>query len=400
MNNKTLCLYFQIHLPIYLRRYHFFDIGKNSDYYDDFANSNYIRRVAKDCYMPANNLLLSLISQYDGKFKVSFSISAFVFEQFEKYAPELIDSFKQLAQTGCVEFVGMTYSGSLACLVDENEFCNQVKKHDCTIERLFGKRPVTFVNTEQIYSDEIGEMVANMGYKAILTEGARHVMGWKSPNYIYTNSINPELKLLLSNSRLSEDISCRFSDQEWDQWPLTADKYASWLNDSEGDIVNLFINYETIGENHKAESGIFEFFATLPNEVLQSTNFEFRTPCEAIEKHGVVAPLHVPYPISGADEECDLTAWLGNDLQNAAFEELYKIKDKVNSLDDKDILRDYDCLQSSDNFYYMCTKLFSDGLGNKRNMPYDTPYEAFINYMNAISDLVLRVENAVENKNI
>ena len=224
MNKRTICLYFQIHQPLSLRRYHFFDIGKNSDYYDNFANSNDINKLAERCYLPANNMLLNLIEQYGTKFKVSFSITGLVLEQFKEFAPHVIDSFKKLAQTGCVEFIAETYSHSLACLVNEVEFTNQIKRQSALIEELFGVKPVTFRNTEQIYSDEIGEMVSKMGYTTMLTEGARHVMGWKSLNYVYANSINPKLKLLLGNSSLINDITTRFSDREWDQWPLTADK--------------------------------------------------------------------------------------------------------------------------------------------------------------------------------
>ena len=398
MNKRTICLYFQIHQPLSLRRYHFFDIGKNSDYYDNFANSNDINKLAERCYLPANNMLLNLIEQYGTKFKVSFSITGLVLEQFKEFAPHVIDSFKKLAQTGCVEFIAETYSHSLACLVNEVEFTNQIKRQSALIEELFGVKPVTFRNTEQIYSDEIGEMVAKMGYTTMLTEGARHVMGWKSLNYVYANSINPKLKLLLGNSSLINDITTRFSDREWDQWPLTADKYVSWLNKTDGEIVNLFMNYETLGEYQGADTGIFEFFSALPDNVFKSTDFEFLTPCEATAKHNSVASLHVPYPISWADEERDLTAWVGNDLQNSAFEELYKISESVYALGDKDILRDFDRIQSSDYFYFLNTKLFSNKHSAQRNSPYDTPYEAFINYMNVLSDIILRVERAIEKR--
>lgn len=396
MDKKTLCLYFQVHQPIRLRKYHFFDIGKNSDYYDDFANRTFTRKIAERSYLPANHTLLELIKKYGKNFKVSFSITGLAIEQFRMYAPEVIDSFKELAATGSVEFLAETYSHSLACLVDEKEFKLQVKRHSDLIKELFGVKPVTFRNTELVYSDEIGEMVANMGYTTMLTEGARHILGWKSPDYVYTNSLNPKLKLLLKNFRLSDDIAFRFSDHSWDQWPLTADKYASWLNAADGEIVNLFMDYETFGEHQGADTGIFDFIAALPEQIFKSTDFEFLTPHEAAAKHQPIAPLHVPYPISWADEERDLTAWLGNELQNEAFEELYKTRTKVNALKDEAILRDFDRLQASDHFYYMCTKLFSDGAIHSYFTPYDTPYEAFINYMNVLSDFILRVEQATE----
>ena len=261
---------------------------------------------------------------------------------------------------------------------------------------LFGMKPVTFRNTELVYSDEIGEMVANMGYTTMLTEGARHILGWKSPNYLYTNSINPKLRLLLKNFRLSDDIAFRFSDQNWDQWPLTAEKYVSWLTAADGEIVNLFMDYETFGEHQSAGTGIFDFLAALPGQVFANSDFEFLTPKEAAAKHQPVAPLHVPYPISWADEERDLTAWLGNELQNEAFEELYKTREKVNALKDEALIHDYNCLQASDHFYYMCTKLFADGDIHSYFTPYATPYEAFINYMNVLSDFILRVDNEYE----
>lgn len=398
MEKRTLCLYFQVHQPIRLRKYHFFDIGKYSDYYDDFANRSFTKKIAERCYLPANRVLLELIKKYGKNFKVAFSITGLAIEQFRKYAPEVIDSFKALAGTGCVEFLAETYSHSLACLVDEAEFKHQVKRHADLMKELFGMKPVTFRNTELVYSDEIGEMVAKMGYTTMLTEGARHILGWKSPNYLYTNSINPKLKLLLKNFRLSDDIAFRFSDRQWDQWPLTAEKYVSWLDAADGEIVNLFMDYETFGEHQNAETGIFDFLAALPGQVFSASDFEFLTPKEAAAKHQPVAPLHVPYPISWADEERDLTAWLGNELQNEAFEELYKVRDKVNALKDESLTHDYNCLQASDHFYYMCTKLFADGDIHRYFTPYDTPYEAFINYMNVLSDFILRVEREYKEK--
>ena len=384
MEKRTLCLYFQVHQPIRLRKYHFFDIGKYSDYYDDFANRSFTKKIAERCYLPANRVLLELIKKYGKNFKVAFSITGLAIEQFRKYAPEVIDSFKALAGTGCVEFLAETYSHSLACLVDETEFKHQVKRHADLMKELFGMKPVTFRNTELVYSDEIGEMVAKMGYTTMLTEGARHILGWKSPNYLYTNSINPKLKLLLKNFRLSDDIAFRFSDRQWDQWPLTAEKYVSWLDAADGEIVNLFMDYETFGEHQNAETGIFDFLAALPGQVFSASDFEFLTPKEAAAKHQPVAPLHVPYPISWADEERDLTAWLGNELQNEAFEELYKVRDKVNALKDESLTHD--------------SKLFADGDIHRYFTPYDTPYEAFINYMNVLSDFILRVEREYKEK--
>ncbi len=399
MDKKTLCLYFQVHQPVRLRKYHFFDIGKSHDYYDDFANRTITRKVAERCYLPANKMMLELIKKYGKNFKVSFSISGLAIEQFEKYAPEVIDSFKALAETGCVEFLAETYSHSLASLANEKEFNNQVKQHAELIKKLFGYTPVTFRNTELIYSDKIGEMVAHMGYTTMLTEGAKHILGWKSPNYVYTNSLNPKLKLLLKNFRLSDDIAFRFSDRSWGEWPLTAEKYTGWLTEAvqNEDVINLFMDYETFGEHQQEETGIFAFMRSLPEQVLSTAAFEFLTPREVVAKHQPVAPLNVPFPISWADEERDLTAWLGNELQMEAFEELYKIRDKVKVLDEPKINYDYKCLQASDHFYYMCTKLFSDGIVHQYFTPYDSPYEAFINYMNVLSDFIAQVDEKTEN---
>ena len=399
---KTLCFYFQIHQPVRLRRYRFFDIGKRHDYFDEYVNRSTIRRVAEKCYLPMNRLVMDMIKRYGANFKVSFSISGSALEQFALHAPEVIDSFKELAKTGSVEFLAETYAHSLASLSDTDEFETQVKRHVARIEELFGQKPVTLRNSSLIYSDQIGERVAAMGFESMLTDGAKHVLGWKSPNFVYTNAINPRLKLLLKNSRLSDDLTLRFSDQGWNEWPITADKYARWLKDSakDSEIVNLFMNYETFGENQPAETGIFEFMRSLPEFIFSTTDFEFLTPSEAVKKHQPVAPLHVPYPISWADEEKDITGWLGNELQNEAFEELFKIQPKVKALNDPALNEDYSRLQASDHFYYMRTKLFSDNDYHRYVSPYETPYEAFINYMNVLSDFIARVEDMEKMRNI
>ena len=399
---KTLCFYFQIHQPVRLRRYRFFDIGKRHDYFDEYVNRSTIRRITEKCYLPMNHLIMDLIKRYGTNFKVSFSISGSALEQFALHAPEVIESFQELAKTGCVEFLAETYAHSLASLSDTDEFERQVQRHTARMEELFGQKPVTLRNSSLIYSDQIGERVAAMGFESMLTDGAKHVLGWKSPNFVYTNVMNPRLKLLLKNSRLSDDLTLRFSDHSWHEWPLTADKYARWLKDStqDSEIVNLFMNYETFGENQLAETGIFEFMRSLPEYIVSTTDFEFLTPSEAVKKHQPVAPLHVPYPISWADEEKDITGWLGNELQNEAFEELFKIQPKVEALNDPELNEDYSRLQASDHFYYMRTKLFSDNDYHRYVSPYETPYEAFINYMNVLSDFVARVEDMEKIRNI
>ena len=394
---KSICLYFQVHQPNRLRLYRFFDIGKDSHYYDDFANRTILRRVAQKCYLPMNALLLELIEANKGAFKVAFSISGSVLEQFDRYAPEVIESFRKLAQTGNVEFLSETYYHSLASLASPIEFKNQVLKHKAAIEHYFGVTPKAFRNTELIYSDAIGEMVYDMGFKTMLTEGAKHVLGWKSPNFVYTCAQAPSLKLLLKNSGLSDDIAFRFSDRGWSDWPLTGEKYLGWLKASaqNEDIVNLFMDYETFGEHQKAASGIFDFMRYLPETVLADGEFEFVTPTQAAKKHRPVGDLDVMDPISWADEERDVTAWLGNELQNDAFNKLNEQAEKLALLNDEALWSDFGHLQESDHFYYMCTKFFSDGAVHKYFNPYDTPYEAFINYMNVLSDFILRVDDAI-----
>lgn len=395
---KAICLYFQVHQPTRLRQYRFFDIGKDSHYYDDFSNRTILRRIANKCYIPTNKLLLDAIKASDGAFKVAFSISGSVLEQIDRYTPELIDSFRALAQTGCVEFLCESYNHSLASLASKQEFEHQVLKHKKAIEDYFGQTPKTFRNTELIYSDEVGSKVAELGFATMLTEGARHIMGWKSPNHIYSNDFRPELKLLLRNYGLSDDIAFRFSDSLWSEWPLTAEKYLGWLKQSDGEIVNLFMDYETFGEHQSEQSGIFDFLKALPVQVLADGGFEFLTPSEAAAKLPCAGELSVPEAISWADEERDLSAWLGNELQQEAYNKLYSLEEKLALVDDPALWTDFGHLQESDHLYYMCTKFFSDGEIHSRFNPYPTPYEAFINYMNVLSDFIIRVNNAIAEK--
>ncbi|MBO4605437.1 MAG: glycoside hydrolase family 57 protein [Bacteroidales bacterium] len=391
---KSICLYFQVHQPTRLRQYRFFDIGKDSHYYDDFANRTILKRVARKCYLPMNELLLGAIKASKGKLKVAFSLSGSVLEQFDRYAPEVIESFQALAKTGCVEFLSETYYHSLASIGSASEFRHQVLKHRAAIEQYFGQTPTTFRNTELVYSDSIGKLAYEMGFKTVLTEGARHIMGWRSPNYIYSNDLVDDQKLLLRNYMLSDDIAFRFGTQG----ALTADTFKDALDAAPGEVINLFMDYETFGEHNKAESGIFEFMKALPKKVLADKQYEFVTPSEAAAKYNAVAPLSVPNPISWADEERDLTAWLGNELQSDAFNKVYALGEKLAILNDPILWADYGHLQESDHFYYMCTKFFSDGDVHKYFNPYDTPYEAFINYMNVLSDFEIRVDEAIETK--
>ncbi len=392
---QNICLYFQVHQPTRLRQYRFFDIGKDSHYYDDFTDRTIMRRVAQKCYLPMNRILLDAIKAHKGSFKVTFSITGTALDQFARYAPEVIDSFKALADTGCVEFLAETYYHSLSSLASEAEFRHQVLKHKAAIEEYFGVSPKAFRNTELIYSDAIGYQVYDMGFKTMLTEGAKHIMGWRSPDFVYSCDVQPRLKLLLRNYSLSDDIAFRFSDRNWGEWPLTCDKFLSWMKASEGDILNLFMDYETFGEHQSEDSGIFEFMKHLPETVLADGGFSFVTPSGAAARLRAVGPLSVPEAISWADEERDVSAWLGNELQQDAFNKLYAQTEKLSILNDAALWEEFGRLQESDHLYYMCTKFFSDGEVHQRFNPYDTPYEAFINYMNVLSDFIIRVDNAL-----
>ncbi len=394
---KNICFYFQVHQPFRFRRYRFFDIGNDHYYYDDYTNESVLRKVLTKSYLPTNELLLKLIKQNKGKFKVAFSISGSALDQFQLYAPEVIDSFKQLVDTGCVEMLAETYSHSLVSLKDKGEFERQVRQHEQAVKDLFGYEPTVFRNTELIYSDQIGEMVHDMGFKGMITEGAKHVLGWKSPNYLYCNAITPKLKVLLKNFILSDDIAFRFSNQNWCEWPLTAAKFAGWIDnlDAKEEVVNLFMDYETFGEHQWKDTGIFEFLNDLPKQILAHPHLAFATPSELVHNLQPVSAIHVPTPISWADEERDLTAWLGNEMQQEAFEKLYAFLPKIAHCTDPKLLKDWRYLQVSDHFYYMCTKFFSDGDVHTYFNPYETPYEAFINYMNVLSDFGLRLNESM-----
>jgi len=387
-----------VHQPFRLRTYRFFDIGADHYYYDDYQNKRIVRRIASDCYLPANEVLLGLINEFGSAFKVTFSISGTALEQFKKYSPEVIESFKRLAKTGNVEFLAETYSHSLVALNNPAEFKRQVQEHSATIKKLFGITPTAFRNTELVYSNNIAGQVLEMGYKTMLTEGAKQLLGWKSPNYLYCSAPHQRLKLLLRNYQLSDDIAFRFSQRDWSEWPLTAEKYVKWLNaiDKKQELVNLFMDYETFGEHQKAESGIFGFLRAFPEMLIKTRKWAFHTPSEVVDDLQPVAGIDCPHAISWADEERDLTAWLGNDLQDEAFSNLYKVSDIMATITDEDLHRDWNYLQASDHFYYMCTKWFSDGAVHHYFNPYGTPYEAFLNYMNVLSDFLIRVKEYTE----
>lgn len=388
---KTICIYFQLHQPFRLKRYRFFNIGRDHYYFDDYANEDILQQIATRSYVPANRMLLDLVNQYKGKFKVAFSISGVALEQLEIYAPEVIDGFRELAKTGSVEFLTETYAHSLASLYDPEEFRNQVKHHSDRIEMLFEQKPTVLRNTELIYSDEIAEMVYDMGYSKMITEGAKHILGWKSPNYVYQAATQPKLKLLLKNSRFSDDIAYRFSNYSWNEYPLTAEKFISWIASTppEEEVVNLFMNYETLGNLQPSYTGIFEFFKALPRFAFEN-GIGFSTPGEALDSHEPIGIMNVPNPISWTDEERDLSAWVGNKLQKSALQSLYEVGERVRLCTDRRLKQDWLYLQTSDHFHYMSTKHF--GSGQSQFSPYMSPYDAFNNYMNVLSDFIGRVK--------
>lgn len=388
---KTVCFYFQVHQPWRLKTYRFFNMGNDHNYLDDFTNRSIMQKVARQCYLPMNALLLNLIEENKGAFKCSFSITGSAIEQFKAYAPEVLESFKKLAATGCVEFLGETYSHSLSSLYSVDEFKSEVKLHSAMLKEEFGVKPTAFRNTELIYSDDIAKAVEGMGFKTMLAEGAKHILGWKSPNFVYTDAVDNKLRLLLRNYKLSDDIAFRFSNEGWPEWPLSADKFAQWVASETGDVVNLFMDYETFGEHQKASTGIFDFMKALPAALLRTGEVEFATVSEASKKLQPVAVLHCPHAMSWADEERDVTAWLGNDLQNEAFAKLYALASKVKKAKNKDFEYVWHFMQNSDHFYYMATKWFSDGDVHSYFNPYGSAYEAFINYMNVLADFEIEL---------
>lgn len=390
---RSVCFYFQIHQPFRLKRYRFFDIGRDHYYYDDFSNDDIITRIAERSYLPMAHTLLDMIESSDHKFRCAISITGTALEQLQQYVPEFIDMLKKLADTGCVEFLSETFAHSLASLEDTEEFIRQVKAHDKLIYDLFGQKPKVIRNTELIYDDDIAAVMASMGFKGAITEGAKHILGWKSPDFVYCASSAPKLRLLLKNDKLSDDISRNFGDTEWPEYPLTADKYMDWIAQLPADrqIVNLFLSMETFGEFLPRETGIFDFMRALPRFAAER-GITFMTPTEAVSKLKPVDEISVPYPLSWADEARDVSAWKGNTLQKEALDKLYSIAERVNMCSDRRLKQDWEYLQSSDHFFYMSTKHLSDGTALTAFSPYESPYMAFTNYMNVLSDFIVRVE--------
>ena len=388
----STCFYFQVHQPMRLRRYSVFEIGQHNNYFDNPKNEAIIRKVAHKCYLPANRTILELINKTDGKFKAAYSMSGVALEQFERWMPEVIDSFKELVDTGCVELLDETYHHSLSYLYSKEDFKEQVELHNRKIRQLFNYKPTVFRNTELIYNNELANYVEKMGYKGIIAEGADHILGWRSPNFVYKPVNSKNMSLLLKNYKLSDDIAFRFSEQSWKEFPLTAPKFANWVNaiNGNGNVLNLFMDYETFGEHQWEDKGIFEFLRWLPHEILKHPDNDFVTPSEAIKRYKPVGEADFHNFVSWADVERDLSAWLGNKMQQEAIKETYMLETPVKLSGNPELVDEWSRLQTSDHFYYMCTKWFNDGDVHKYFNPYDSPYEAFITYMNILSDFRIK----------
>jgi alpha-amylase len=382
-------LYFQVHQPRRLRPFQFFDIGSGADYFDDELNEEILDRIAVQCYLPANQLLLDLIREYPS-LRITFSISGTTIEQFEMYAPEVLTSFRDLANTGCVEFLGETYYHSLACMLPDKEFETQVMMHADKIKEHFGVNPTSFRNTELIYGNDIGSRVSALGFKAIITEGIERILNNRSPHSLYTHPTEGGLKILLRNYRLSDDIAFRFNRDE-----LTVDRYLSWLDQMPASerLVNLALDYETFGEHKKSNTGIFNFLKELLIRLAGNEKYNMVTPTEAIKQLAPHSELFVPGYVSWADKERDLSAWLGNDMQRDAFDSLKRLEKSLRTINDPALIHTWRQLQTSDHFYYMSTKADEDGSIHSYFSPYCSPYEAFINYMNIISDFSLQLKS-------
>ncbi len=383
---KKVCLYFQVHQPFRTNNYSVFSIGNDHKYFDHDKNMRIASKVADQCYLPANKLMLDLIRKHQGKFKVAFGISGVALDQMEEYTPQVIDTFKALADTGCVEFLGETYHHSLSFFYSKEEFLEQVRMHDQKIQNLFGMRPTVFRNSELVFNNELAAYAESMGYKGIVSNGTPQALGWRSPNYVYNPTSTKSIKLLLKNVGMSEDIEHRFSDESWNEWPMTSRKMAGWLGDAEGEVVNLFMDYEALGEHHKKDSGIFTFMKQLPDEILK--NHVWATPGEIVESVKSAGELDVHLPISGNNLE-GIRALLGNNLQHAAINRIYQLEKGVKASNDPELIDHWRKMQSTDHFHYMATGI------SKNHSPHGSPYDSFIAYMNIVNDLQLRLKQPV-----
>ncbi len=388
---KTICLYFEIHQIIHLKRYRFFDIGTDHYYYDDYENERLISDIAERSYMPALGALLEMAKEHGKYFKVAFSLSGVGIEQLEMHAPQVLEKLQELNETGCVEFLAEPYSHGLASLKDEESFAAEVRRQAIKIKEYFGQEPQVLRNSSLIYSDDIGGQAAAMGFKGMLTEGARHVLGWKSPHYVYNCAIAPNLKLLLRDVNLSDDISLRFNNSEWEGYPLFADNYIERIANfpEEEQIINIFMELSALGIAQPLSSNILEFIKALP-VCAKAKGITFSTPTEICMKMKSVGSLDVPDTLSWVDEERDVSCWLGNPMQREAFDKLYSVAERVRIANDPRINQDWDYLQASNNFRFMTTKPSNVGLD--RGI-YSTPFDAFTNYMNILGDFITRVNS-------
>ncbi|MBQ8888105.1 MAG: glycoside hydrolase family 57 protein [Bacteroidaceae bacterium] len=388
---KTICLYFEIHNIINLKRYRCFDIGRDHYYYDDYENERSINDVAERSYIPALGTLIEMAKANNGAFKVALSVSGVALEQLETYAPRVIELLHELNETGCVEFLCEPYSHGLSSLANEECFRDDVERMRTKVQQMFGKAPKVFRNSSLIYSNEIGAIIADMGFKGILTEGAKHVLGWKSAHYLYHCAYNQNLKVLLRDFKLSDDISLRFNNSEWNEYPLFADKYIGWIADmpEEEQVINIFMELSALGIAQPLSSNILEFLKALP-VCAKERGITFSTPTEIITKLKSVDAVDVPYPMSWTDEERDISSFLGNILQREAFNKLYSVAERVHLCQDRRIKQDWDYLQASNNFRFMTTK--NTGLYIERGI-YDSPFDAFTNYMNIVGDFIARVDS-------
>jgi alpha-amylase len=393
--SKSIVLYLHAHQPFRLRHYTAFDTANQHNYFDtdhetDYNNQEIVKKVATKSYIPTNQLLTSLLRE-NPAFKINLSITGLLIEQLEKWAPEVLSSFQELVATGRVEIAAETYYHSLAFFYDRDEFERQVAMHTAKIQELFGQTPKVFRNTELAYNNELAIWAESTGYQGILAEGWDPVLGWRSPNFIYRPQGTSHIKLLLKNYKMSDDIAFRFGNQSWSEWPLTSDKFSHWLNETtDAEVFNLFMDYETFGEHQWEDKGIFDFLAHLPQQWLANEGNQFMTFSEAIDTYEPKDVVDMPYTVTWADTERDLTAWLGNNMQQQAIAELYDLGGQILATEDLALIDDWRRLQTSDHFYYMCTKWFNDGDVHAYFSPYSSPYEAYINYMNVYHDLVWR----------
>lgn len=389
----SVCFYFQIHQPFRLKQYSFFNIGNEHNYDDENLNITILNKVADRCYIPTNKMMLDLIAKHKKKFKIAFSISGVALEQFEKYRPDVLESFIELSRTGCVEFLSETYYHSLSYLYSKPEFVRQVDMHREKITEYFNQEPKVFRNTELIYNNDLANFIQSLGYKAILCEGVDWLLHGRSPNFLYTPPNNSKIKCLLKNYRLSDDIAFRFSNQSWPEFPLTASKFASWIHNYEktGDCINLFMDYETFGEHQWEGTGIFAFLKHLPGEILKNKAFNFKTPSELIKEYDANGVYDVHEILSWADSERDLSAWRSNSMQSETLTKIYKLEEEIKKLNNPELLDKWSKLQVSDHFYYMCTKYWGDGVVHKYFSPYNSPYDSYIFYVNVLADLELMI---------